>query len=291
MVLSMTGYGKGTAPAGGGKMTVEVRTLNHRFLEFSIRVPRALNGYEREIEKSVRRRLNRGHVYVTVSFDRGFESNTLVLNRQLLRRTWREIAEFARREKIPGGVDLGALLALPDMFHPEIDTIAPGRLSKALGEALDAALDRCVAMRRREGKTLIADMRRYIGEIGKIAARIEKRAPKALAAAQKRSRERIESLLDRPGMTEERWAVEAAIIAEKTDFSEEIVRLKSHLDQFAAIMKAGGEVSKRLTFLLQEIHRESTTMGNKATDAAIISDCIAVKERVEKIREQVQNLE
>lgn len=291
MVLSMTGYGKGAAPVGGGKMTVEIRTLNHRFLEFSIRLPRVLNGYEREIEKTVRRRLNRGHVYVTASFDREHESNSLVLNRTLLRRTWREIAEFARREKIPGGADLGALLALPDMFHPEIDTIAPGILSKALGVALETALERCVTMRRREGKALLADMRRHIGDIGTIAARIEKRAPKALKAAQQRSRERIESLLDRAGMTEERWAVEAAIIAEKTDFSEEIVRLKSHLDQFAVIMKAGGEVSKRLTFLLQEIHREATTMGNKATDATIIRDCIAVKERVEKIREQVQNLE
>jgi uncharacterized protein (TIGR00255 family) len=291
MVLSMTGYGKGTAAVGGGKMTVEVRTLNHRFLEFSIRVPRALNGYEREIERSVRRRLNRGHVYVTVSFDRGYESNSLVLNRQLLRRTWREVSEFARREKIPGGVDVGALLALPDMFHPEIDTIAPGKLTKALGSALGSALDKCVAMRTREGKALVADMRRYITEIGRIAARIEKSAPKALAAAQRRSRERIEGLLGRPGMTEERWAVEAAVIAEKTDFSEEIVRLKSHLDQFATILNAGGEVSKRLTFLLQEIHREATTMGNKATDATIIRDCIAVKERVEKIREQVQNLE
>ncbi|MDD3643009.1 MAG: YicC family protein [Candidatus Krumholzibacteria bacterium] len=291
MVLSMTGYGKGTATLGGGKMTVEVRTLNHRFLEFSIRLPRALNGYEREIEKAARRRLNRGHVYVTVSFDRGYESNALVLNRQLLRRTWREIADFARREKIPGGVDIGALLALPDMFHPEIDTISPGRLGKALGEALEEALDRCVAMRAREGKTLMADMKGYLGEIGRIAARIGKRAPKSLQEAQRRSRERIEGLLDRPGMTEERWAVEAAIIAERTDFSEEIVRLGSHLEQFASIMKAGGEVSKRLTFLLQEIHREATTMGNKATDAAIIRDCIAVKERVEKIREQVQNLE
>ena len=228
---------------------------------------------------------------MTVSFDKGFESNALVLNRALLRRTWREIANFARREKIPGTVDIGALLALPDMFHAEIDTISPGRLRKALGTALDAAIGKCVAMRRREGKALIADMRARIGEIERIAARIERRAPKALAETQRRSRARIESLLGRSGMTDERWAVEAAIIAEKTDFSEEIVRLKSHLKQFAAIMKSGGEVSKRLTFLLQEIHREATTMGNKATGAVIIRDCIAVKERVEKIREQVQNLE
>jgi len=291
MIMSMTGYGKGSAPVAGGEITVEIRTLNHRYIDFSIRLPRALNGFELEVEKAIRKRIRRGQVYVTVVFGRSGEATALVLNRELLRRTWREVSGFARREKMTGEINLGTLLALPDMFRPEIDTIAPGRLSKALGKALGTALDGCITMRRREGRSLLADMRKRIGEIERIAARVEKKAPKALEAAREKSRARIEGLIGRAAIKDDRWEIEAAIIADRTDFSEELVRLGSHLKQAASIMDAGGEVGKKMTFLLQEIHREATTMGNKAADPAVIRDCIAVKERGEKIREQVQNLE
>lgn len=291
MVTSMTGYGKGSAPVGGGKIAVEIRTVNHRFIDFSIRVPRPLNGYEKEIEKAVRRKVRRGHVYVNVVFDKGFESTSSAVNKQLLRKTYRELTAFAKKEGIPGNLEIGTLLLLPDMFRPEIDTISPVKLRAALKKALLAAVDSCAAMRNREGKTLQTDMKKRLRDILKVARKIDKKTPKALKDTLARSRKRLENLVGRSEILDDRWAIEAAVLAEKTDFAEELVRLNSHLGEFGAALDRGGEVSKKLTFLLQEIHREATTMGNKAADPGIIRDCLAIKEQVEKIREQVQNLE
>lgn len=291
MVTSMTGYGKGSAPIGGGKIDVEIRTVNHRFIDFSIRVPRPLNGYEREIEKAIRSKVRRGHVYVNVVFDKGADSSTSAVNKKLLRQTYRELTSFAKKEGIPGDLEIGTLLVLPDMFRPEIDTIPPAKLKAGLKKALVEAVVKLADMRNREGKTLQLDMQKRLKDIAKVAAKIEKKAPSALAQTLARSRKRLENLLGRSEVKEERWAIEAAALADKTDFSEELVRLNSHLVEFGSALEKGGEVSKKLTFLLQEIHREATTMGNKSADPVIIRDCLAIKEQVEKIREQVQNLE
>lgn len=287
----MTGYGKGSAPIGGGKIDVEIRTVNHRFIDFSIRVPRPLNGYEREIEKAVRSKVRRGHVYVNVVFDKGADSTTSAVNKELLRQTYKELTSFAKKEGIPGDLEIGTLLMLPDMFRPEIDTIPPAKLKAGLKKALAESVALLSDMRNREGKTLQLDMQKRLKDIAKVTAKIERKAPNALAQTLARSRKRLENLLGRSEVKEERWAIEAAALADRTDFSEELVRLNSHLVEFGSALEKGGEVSKKLTFLLQEIHREATTMGNKSADPVIIRDCLAIKEQVEKIREQVQNLE
>ena len=287
----MTGFGIGSAPVGGGKSDVEIRPVNHRFIDFSIRVPRPLNGDERDIEKAVRRKVRRGHVYVNVVFDKGADSTTSAVNRKLLRKTYRELTAFAKKEGIPGDLEIGTLLMLPDMFRPEIDTISPATLKAALKKSLVQAVENLADMRAREGKTLQVDMQKRLADISKVAAKIEKKAPRALEETLERSRKRLENLLGRAEVKEERWAIEAAALADRTDFSEELVRLGSHLGEFCSVLGKGGEISKKLTFLLQEIHREATTMGNKSADATIIRDCVAIKEQVEKIREQIQNLE
>jgi uncharacterized protein (TIGR00255 family) len=291
MITSMTGYGKGSAPVGGGKIDVEIRTVNHRFLDFSIRVPRPLNGHEGDIEKAIRKKVRRGHVYVNVNFDKGAESTTSAVNRKLLRKTYKELTAFAKKEGIPGQLEIGTLLMLPDMFRPEIDTIPPAKLKAALKKALVEAVGRLADMRNREGKTLQADMQKRLADISRVAARIQKKAPKALEQTLARARKRLQNLMGKTEVRDERWAIEAAALADRTDFSEELVRLKSHLVEFGSVLGKGGEISKKLTFLLQEIHREATTMGNKSADPTVIRDCLAIKEQVEKIREQVQNLE
>ncbi|MBN1884094.1 MAG: YicC family protein [Candidatus Krumholzibacteriota bacterium] len=291
MITSMTGYGRGEATSKAGRVAAEIRTVNHRFIDFSIRMPRPLSGYETEVEKLLRRKLGRGHVYVNVSVDRGTEAAAAGIDRAFLRRAFRELQAFAKREKIPGTVDINTLLSLPDAFSNGPESAPPTALWRIARKALDEAADRCVEMRRREGAALEADIARRLKGIGKTAARIEKNAPAALAAAVERARRRLAQIVENQEIDEQRWATEAAIMADRADFSEEIVRLKSHLEQFGHVLSTGGEVAKKLTFLLQEIHREATTMGNKATEAAIIRDAINVKEAVEKIREQVQNLE
>lgn len=290
MITSMTGYGRGEASGKAGSVTAEIRTVNHRFIDFSVRLPRALGGYETETEKLLKKKLSRGHVYVNVSVDRGSAAATGI-DRAFLRRAFRELQSFARREKIPGTVDINTLLSLPDAFTNGAESAAPTALWRIAKRALMEAADRCVEMRRREGASLEKDIARRLSGIGRTAARIEKRAPAALRANVERARRRLTQIIENNELDEQRWATEAAMMADRADFSEEIVRLKSHLDQFEHVLSGGGEVAKKLTFLLQEIHREATTMGNKATEAAIIRDAINIKEAVEKIREQVQNLE
>jgi uncharacterized protein (TIGR00255 family) len=291
MVYSMTGYGKGEAQGSAGVVTVEVRTVNHRFIDFAIRLPRQLNGYEKEIEKIVRGSLKRGHIYVTVAVDHSVETESVTINKTYLRKAYRVLSDFAIEEGIPGRIDIGTLLALPDIFGNNLDAAAPETLWSHAREALVAALEKCNEMRRIEGEELARDTMRRLGALEKSAARIEKKAPLALKRSLARAKERLAQLLAGHKIDENRWLMEAALTAERTDFSEELVRIKSHLAQFRTVIEKGDEVSKSLTFLLQEIHREATTMANKASDAAIIRECLSLKEGIEKIREQVQNLE
>jgi uncharacterized protein (TIGR00255 family) len=291
MINSMTGYGKGEARGSAGAVTVEVRTVNHRFIDFAIRLPRQLNGYEKEIEKIVRGSLKRGHVYVTVSIDHAAETESVAINKAYLRKAYRAMSDFAIEEGIPGRIDIGTLLSLPDIFANNLDAAAPENLWEETAAALAVALDRCNDMRGIEGAELARDIMRRLGALEKSAARIEKKAPLALKRSLARAKERLAQLLSGHKIDENRWLMEAALTAERTDFSEELVRIKSHLAQFRAVMEKGDEVSKSLTFLLQEIHREATTMANKAADAGVIRECLSLKEGVEKIREQVQNLE
>jgi uncharacterized protein (TIGR00255 family) len=291
MVNSMTGYGKGESRGAAGIVTAEVRTVNHRFIDFAIRLPRQLNGYEREVEKLVRGSLKRGHVYVTVSIDHAAGPESVGINRQYLRAAYRALSDFAIEEGIPGRIDIGTLLALPDIFANNLDAAPPESLWEETRKALAAALGKCNEMRRIEGEELARDVARRLGTIEKSVGRIEKKAPPALKRSLARAKERLAQLMAGHKIDESRWLMEAALTAERTDFSEELVRIKSHLVQFGTVLEKGDEVSKGLTFLLQEIHREATTMANKAADAVIIRECLSLKEGVEKIREQVQNLE
>ncbi len=291
MILSMTGYGKGEVEVDHGTVTAEIRTVNHRFLDFSIRIPRALNGYEREVERCVRKKLKRGHVYITITFDQTLESENFEINRDLLRAAYRMLTEFALREGIPGSVDINTLLSLPESFTSNTEALAPTKVWPGVRKALDISLERCFEMRRVEGAELERDIARHVAATEKVVARIERRAPAALKRSLVRVRKRLKHLLGDVSIDESRVAMETAIMAERTDFSEELVRLKSHLQQFTTVLRRGGEVSKKLTFLVQEIHREATTMGNKASDSSIIRDCLEIKEYMEKIREQVQNVE
>jgi uncharacterized protein (TIGR00255 family) len=291
MVSSMTGYGKGEARGSAGAVTVEVRTVNHRFMDFAIRLPRPLNGYEKEIEKIVRGSLKRGHIYVTVAFDHSVETEGVAINKTYLRKAYRVLSDFAIEEGIPGRIDIGTLLALPDIFANNLDAAVPESLWVCAREALGVALEKCNDMRRIEGEELARDVMRRLAALEKSAARIEKKAPLALKRSLARAKERLAQLLAGHKIDENRWLMEAALTAERTDFSEELVRIKSHLAQFRTVIEKGDEVSKGLTFLLQEIHREATTMANKASDASIIRECLSLKEGIEKIREQVQNLE
>jgi uncharacterized protein (TIGR00255 family) len=291
MINSMTGYGKGEQDVDCGSVKAEVRTVNHRFLEFTTRVPRALYGKEKEVERIVRGRIKRGHVYLTVTLDKRLESEGVDVNYELIRRIYWSLSRFAGREGIPGGVSIDTLLQIPDVVTANSDDISSAKMWPAVQKAIGRALDGCAAMRAAEGAELERHIVKQVTKINQLAVKIEKRTPAATKRAFSKTKNRLRQLIGDLPLDENRWMTEAAIMADRIDYSEEIVRLKSHAKQFEGILAKGGEVSKKLTFLLQEIHREATTMGNKATDVTIIRDCISIKECVEKAREQVQNIE
>jgi uncharacterized protein (TIGR00255 family) len=291
MIHSMTGYGKGEESVAGGTVRVEVRTVNHRFLEFSTRLPRALFGREKEIERAVRSRIRRGHVYVTVAADRSLESAGIAIDYDALKRFYWSLNTFATREGIPGGVSLDALLSVPDVIAMNADAVPGENIWPAVKKALKSAVDGCVRMREAEGAELERDLTKRISRIEKTIQAIDRRAAGATKRAFAKAKRRLRQLVDGTPLDDSRLLTEAAVMADRIDFSEELVRLKSHVKQFETILVKGGEASKKLTFLLQEIHREATTMGNKAVETPIIRQCIAIKESVEKIREQIQNIE
>ncbi len=291
MINSMTGYGKGEQDVDGGSVKVEVRTVNHRFLEFTTRLPRALYGKEKEIERAVRAKIKRGHVYLTVTLDKRLESEGMEINYDMIRRVYWALTRFAGREGIPGGVSVDTLLTVPDAVTVNSGNISAAKIWPAARKALANALDGCAAMRAAEGTELERHIVKQISQIDRVAEKIERKTPAATKRTFARAKKRLRQLIGDLQLDESRWVTEAAIMADRIDYSEEIVRLRSHIKQFGTVLGKGGEASKKLTFLLQEIHRETTTMGNKSVDAGIIRDCITIKECVEKAREQVQNIE
>jgi uncharacterized protein (TIGR00255 family) len=291
MIHSMTGYGKGQESVGGAAVRVEVRTVNHRFLEFTTRLPRALYGREKDIERAARDSLRRGHVYITVTMDKALESEGLSIDFETLRRVYWALSTFASREGISGGVRLDALLSVPEIVSMNPDAVPSENIWPAVRKALTQALDACMRMRASEGAEIERDLAKRIARINKTILAIDRQAAGATKRAFAKAKRRIRQLAGNVPLDESRLLTEAAVMADRIDFSEELVRLKSHIKQFEAILSKGGETSKKLTFLLQEIHREATTMGNKAAEAPIIRQCILIKESVEKLREQIQNIE
>jgi uncharacterized protein (TIGR00255 family) len=291
MATSMTGYGKGEAEMKEGRAVVEIRTVNHRFIDFSITLPPFMLEYEQEIKRIVKKLLNRGYVTVSVAFDSSEKYMGSGLNRPFLRKVYHDITEFAKREDIPGKVNINNLISMDGAFGSKNISVSAEKAWRCAEKALGEALRECVEMRRREGEEMKRDIVKNLGTVEKLTERIDKRAPMALNSMLKRAKKKLGELIGKSKLDDSRWEIEAAALAERSDFSEELARLKSHILQLKSVLKRRGEVSKRSTFIVQEMHREATTMGNKASDLKIVKDSISIKEAVEKIREQVQNLE
>jgi len=291
MVKSMTGYGKGKAEFENGAITVEVRTVNHRFINFSTRLPQEIKALQHDIEKEIRDVIKRGSVNTVVTFDSEFRARHVTLNRTYLRKLYGELAEFSSENNIPGDIDINALLGVPDAVIEDDTELPMDDITAAVMKALIEALEMCVHMRAREGKVLKEDILIKMGGVKSSLEAIEDRAPGAAEQYFLETRKRVEELLGDTELDESRWLNEVALMAEKMDFSEELTRMKSHIAQFENDIEEKEEAAKKLKFLLQEIHREANTLGSKTTDIDIINQCMNIKESIEKIREQAANLE
>lgn len=291
MIASMTGYGRAEAPFGDLRVTVEIRSVNHRFCEVAARLPRSLSAYETRFRKLIQSRVARGRVDVAVNTggDRPLKRVTVDLDLA------RQYCDAYRRVKaelgLTGDVSVEAVIAARDVLayvEPEVDPAALADHAEALiGKALDG-LD---AMRREEGATIAGDMAERLRHVAVLLDQVDRRAPHVIAEYATRLRTRAGALAGGCDVDPARLAQEVALHAERCDFTEEVTRIRSHLAQCEQALNAGGSVGRVLDFLVQELNREANTIGSKANDAEVTTAVVAVKSDLEKIREQIQNLE
>jgi uncharacterized protein (TIGR00255 family) len=290
---SMTGYGAGRADAASSRVNVEIRSVNQRFLDVKVAAPRDYAAWEREIRDRVRAVAQRGRVEVTVArVPIAARRRYAVAVRTDLARAYVDAARrLARGLGLAGEVGLVDVLRLPDLFEV---TEEPPDLRRELA-AVRAALTRALAAfdgeRRREGAHLLRDMQKRTHAVRRATADIRRRLPHALAELRRQVEERLVRLVGGAELDRGRVAQEVAVLADRSDVTEELVRLEGHLSALAATLRERGPVGKRIEFLLQEIHRELNTTGSKAGDRGITDLVLAAKAEVERLREQVQNVE
>jgi len=290
---SMTGYGKGMVAGDDFSVSVDLKTVNNRFLDIHLRVGSELASLEPSIKKRITSRLTRGRVDVTVSIERVAQV-AYELNRPLIAGYITALKQLQQEFDISGELDINILARIPGALQPARNGI-DDKVVTGLEQALDQALDELEKMREQEGEALKKELRDRVRKIETLVPVIEASAAGLADAYRLRLQKRIGELLNRGGQIVEvdpaRLAQEVAYLADRSDVSEEMVRLRSHLSQFQEALDAPGEAGKMLDFLLQELNREANTTLSKSTDLAIKEAGLAIKAEVEKLREQVQNVE
>jgi uncharacterized protein (TIGR00255 family) len=291
MISSMTGFGAADGLVGSARASVEIRTVNHRFFNPSLKLPSAFSRWEGEIRDMLRQKIARGHVTLVARIERD-ESTSPVIDETRLSQYLTALKALQKKHKLAGELDLATLLKLPDVIAAPSDEVDQ-KAGDALVKIASKAADNLVAMRRTEGAQLSRFLLERIDSVETRLARIEKRAPVRLKEQHERIKRTVGELIGALGVDPQRLAQEIAILADKLDVAEELDRFRSHLAAFRDTVqsKTTDPVGKRLGFLLQEMLRESNTIGSKANDAPILEDVIAIKEELERIREQGENLE
>ncbi len=287
----MTGFGLGEVPLGGGKLGVEIRGVNHRFLDVRVRVPRELGDLAAFVEQVAREHLTRGRYEVALRVE-GTTIGAPVLDRDRARAAYRALTEL-RDELAPGSeVPLTLLGSIPDLFVSSVDREADA-VREATRRAFASATTALDAMRAREGAALAEDLVRRLERVRRLARDIERRSPDVLEAHRRRLRDRADRLrlATEIDVDAARLEQEIAMFAERCDISEELTRLESHCAQLAALLGSDEAIGRRLDFLLQEMAREANTVGAKSPDAQIAHSIVEVKAEIERMREQVQNVE
>jgi uncharacterized protein (TIGR00255 family) len=292
MTRSMTGFGKAALDFNGDHVSVEVTSVNHRFLDFNLRLPSAWSAVDPVLRDSVKKRMARGKLNINFNRKRGVTSQHNVqfdaaLARQYIEAS-RELASMLGSDEQLG---LNVLAQMEGVFLQEDSDEDLEAVRDMLLELLHAALDQLDAMREAEGRALHNELMERIDLMRGLLAGIELRLPALREQYEEKLRARINELNAEPSVTEDRLALELAIMAEKGDVTEEIVRLKSHFDHFADMLRSDKPVGRQLDFLTQEFQREVNTLGVKARDTELTRDMLRMKGEVEKIREQVQNVE
>lgn len=292
MIRSMTGYGQAEGTVGTLHVLVDVRTVNHRFFSPSIKLPAAFGRWESEVRDCMRQKVSRGHVTLNVRTERSSDT-AVAIDEARFAAAADQLRLLHDRYGLTGGVDLASILRMPDVLSAPRDEEEVGGRVEELLAIVDRSLDALAKARLEEGARLAAVLAQRLEVIAGALDRLAARAPERLTVHRDRLRQAVRELTDGLGVDETRLAQEVALLADRMDIAEELDRFASHLVAFrSALGDSGGEpVGKRLGFLLQEMLREANTTGSKAADAQMLHEVVGVKEELERIREQVENLE
>jgi uncharacterized protein (TIGR00255 family) len=296
MIHSMTGFGRSSFQLVGVAFDVEVRSVNHRYLDARVRLPRLLAALEGEVRARIQGRFARGKVDLSVTGPGGgVPTPRLEIDLEAAREYLRVAQELSEGGRVAGTLDVGTLLSLPGVSRLAEPEVPAEALREALFDAVDTALEALDAMRAAEGGALERDLLERAARVDALAASLQERAGVVQEAVRERLRRRAEQLGQETGLRDEtRLHQEIVIAADRLAVSEEIVRLRSHVQQFRRIVGEGGSgkpVGRRLDFLLQEFGREANTIGSKGCDAPIAYQIVELKTEIERLREQVQNVE
>ena len=298
MILSMTGFGQAEAEAGNLAVRVEIRSVNHRFLHVRHRFPPELGALEPQVEALLRKKVARGAISISVNLERAATPGEVFLNVDVARRYKSLLVRAASDLGVANDLALSSLVQLPGVLGTQSDEERHRREARAVLRACEDAIAALIESRAVEGRSLQADLAKHAAAVARLVARIEKRIPRVVRGHMQALLRRIEELLGAAGslangdkVARNDLARELALIADRNDVSEEVARLKSHLDQLRGTLAVGGAVGRRLDFLVQELNREANTIGSKCNDSAVAHSVVELKTHIERVREQVQNVE
>ena len=291
-LLSMTGYGSAKGSVEGQEITVELKSVNNRYLDCSVRLPRNFLFAEDTVKQAVSADVSRGKVDVFVSAQASQDSGTVVSVNEELARGYRDaVAHIAETLGLESGLNAFSLARFPDVLTVERRELDKDKAAAALSEITAKAVEEFNAMREREGERLRRDMLGKLETIEGLVCVVEERSPQTVKEYRERLEARLRDILADRSLDEQRVITEAAIFADRTAVDEETVRLRSHIAQFRTMLEEGSPIGRKMDFLVQEFNRESNTIGSKCSDASLAKVVVDLKSEIEKIREQLQNVE
>ena len=292
MIRSMTGYGSATGESGGLGLTIEVRSVNNRYLDCSIRIPRVYTSMEDALKEVIGRHVSRGKLDVYVTIDSsGADDLTVEVNRPVTDAYVEAMRSLSESYGIPLGLTAMDLARFQDVLTVKKKETDTDSLSAELCRLMEEAMKNYDVMRRTEGEKLYDDISLRLTEISRLTDLAEARSPETVKAYREKLLARMHEVLESTDIEESRILTEAAIFADRVAVNEEIVRLRSHIDQLRTMLDSEGPVGRKMDFLVQEMNREANTLGSKGNDGEIARIVIEIKAEIEKIREQIQNIE
>ena len=292
MLLSMTGYGRAEAQLDRKRLSLEVRSVNHRFCEVSVRLPKVLANLEARIRERTQQKLSRGKIYVNLSLDGNEDdSGALKVNSAAAAAYLTALRELKTKLSLPGEIELSTLLGLPEVLTWDSQAFDEETAWKVMEPVLERALNDILGMKKREGDNLAIDLLQRVDLIQNALEAVVQRVPKMVSNQRDRLTARLAEISQDLEYNRLRLEAEVVLFVDRTDCTEECIRLRSHLEQFRELVRAPEPAGRKLNFLLQEMNREANTIGSKAQDVSIARDVIVIKEEIERIREQVQNFE